>query len=66
MTLEINGENRSVPPVDNLVELLAYLKIEQDRVAVELNRRIVRRKEWGTTPIREMDHLEIVQFVGGG
>ncbi len=66
MTLEINGENRSVPPVSNLVELLAYLKIEQGRIAVELNRHIVRRSDWATTPIRDMDRLEIVQFVGGG
>ncbi len=66
MTLEINGENRSVPPVSSLAELLAYLEIEQSRAAVEVNRRIVRRKDWGTTPIREMDRVEIVQFVGGG
>ncbi len=66
MTLEINGESRSVPAVSNLRELLAYLDIEPARIAVELNRQIVRRKDWETTPITESDRLEIVQFVGGG
>ncbi len=66
MTLEINGENRSVPPVSNLLELLAYLEIGQDRVAVEINRQIIRRRDWENTPLREMDRIEIVQFVGGG
>ncbi len=64
--LQINGESRSVPEVSNLVELLAYLDIPQERIAVELNRRLVRRKDWGDTPVREQDRVEIVQFVGGG
>ncbi len=66
MTLEINGESRSVPPVPNIRELLAFLDIEPVRVAVELNRRIIRRKDWETTPVVEKDRVEIVQFVGGG
>ncbi len=64
--LQINGESRSVPEVSNLVELLAYLDIPQERIAVELNTRLVRRKDWGETPVREQDRVEIVQFVGGG
>ncbi len=66
MTLEINGESRSVPTVSNLVELLAYLEIGQDRLAVELNRQIIRRKDWQTTMLQDKDRVEIVQFVGGG
>lgn len=66
MTLEINGESRTVPSVSNLLELLSHLGIGQDRVAVELNRRIVRRKDWETTSLQERDRVEIVQFVGGG
>jgi thiamine biosynthesis protein ThiS len=66
MTLHINGEIRSVPAVSNLLELIAHLGIGQDRVAIELNRQIIRRKDWETTPLRDMDKIEIVQFVGGG
>ncbi len=66
MTLEINGKKVTCPPVANLEELLLYLGVSRDRIAVELNRRIVRRSCWETTPLNSEDHLEIVQFVGGG
>ncbi len=64
--MEINGETRSVPPVSNVRELLQFLGIGQERIAVELNRRIIRRKDWDSTLLAESDKVEIVQFVGGG
>jgi thiamine biosynthesis protein ThiS len=33
---------------------------------VELNRSIVRKKDWSTTPIEDGAELEVVWFVGGG
>jgi len=66
LMLEINGELRPVPSVQNVRQLLAQLGIVPERVAVELNRRIVRRKDWSTTPVSDRDRIEIVQFVGGG
>jgi thiamine biosynthesis protein ThiS len=35
-------------------------------VAVELDRKIVKRAEWDETMLRDGAQLEIVQFVGGG
>ena len=66
MTLEINGEIRTLPPVDNLRELLVQLGIGEDRIAVEVNRRIIRRRDWEAFRLSERDRIEIVQFVGGG
>ena len=66
MKLEINGETRSVAPSANVRELLDNLGIKPDRIAVEVNRLIVKRQDWDRTPIRDMDRIEIVQFVGGG
>lgn len=66
LTLEINGEARSVSTVSNIKELLEFLAISEDRIAVELNRRIIRRQEWATTVLNDRDRVEIVQFVGGG
>ena len=64
--LEINGEKRMLPSVSNVTELIHALGISESRVAVEVNRKIVRRAEWESTPLADMDHVEIVQFVGGG
>jgi sulfur carrier protein len=66
MILEINGERRSVPALENVRELLRHLGVGEDKIAVEINRRIVRRKEWDATAVNEQDKIEIVQFVGGG
>ncbi len=66
MILEINGDIRTVPSPANVRSLLQLLGIGQDRIAVELNRRIVRRKDWEKTFLSDRDKVEIVQFVGGG
>ncbi len=66
LTLEINGEIRTIPTVSNVRELLRHLKIAENSVAVELNGRIIRRTEWENTLLGDRDRVEIVQFVGGG
>jgi sulfur carrier protein len=66
MKLEINGEMRSVPASATIRELLENLEIKPDRIAVELNLRIIKSKDWHRTPVKEADRIEIVQFVGGG
>lgn len=66
LTLQINGESRAMPVLRNVQELVNHLGIAQDRIAVELNRRIIRRADWNATPLHDQDRIEIVQFVGGG
>jgi thiamine biosynthesis protein ThiS len=66
ITLEINGETRTMAAVSTVRELLEQLGIPQTRVAVEVNRKIIRRGDWEDTPISNLDRVEIVQFVGGG
>lgn len=62
----VNGRPQNVPPGLNVTELLKTLTIEASRVAVELNREIVRKPDWDTTRILEDANVEIVWFVGGG
>ena len=66
MKLEINGEIKCVPASANIRELLENLGIKPDRIAVELNRAIIRRRDWDDTAVKDLDRIEIVQFVGGG
>jgi len=66
LTLEINGEARIVPDLQSVEALLDFLGVGRERVAVEVNRRILRRTEWATTRLSDRDRVEIVQFVGGG
>lgn len=62
----INGERRSVPAGQTILELLASLGIPPERVAIEFNREILRREYWGSTALHGGEQLEIVHFVGGG
>ncbi|MBI2820422.1 MAG: sulfur carrier protein ThiS [Acidobacteria bacterium] len=66
MEIVINGESQQVPAPLSVVELLRWLDLQGDRIAVELNREILRRDQWAATHLKDQDHLEIVRFVGGG
>jgi sulfur carrier protein len=62
----VNGDSRSLPEGLTLLGLLRELELEPARVAIELDRRIVKQGEWGNTVLQPGAKLEIVQFVGGG
>lgn len=64
--IDVNGESRTVARPDSLLGLLLGLGLDPERVAVELNRKIVRRTEWISTEVDDGAQLEVVQFVGGG
>ena len=62
----INGESQSVPEGQTVLGLLQRLNLDPSRVAVELDRRIVKQPLWKETAVRAGAQIEIVQFVGGG
>lgn len=64
--LLLNGEKREVADGSSLAQLIDTLELAPERIAIELNQRVVRRGEWTTTELKESDRLEIVHFVGGG
>ena len=66
LEIRLNGEQRQIPPGLTVRSLLEHLDIPRERVAVELNRFIVRQTEWDSTRIESGAELEIVHFVGGG
>jgi len=62
----INGELREVAGKPTLAELISQLDLPAARIAVEVNREVVRRSEWRETILHDEDRVEIVHFVGGG
>ena len=66
MKLVINGNESETPALANLAELASWLQLPSFGSAVELNGRVIRRAEYGETPLTESDRLEIVRLVGGG
>jgi thiamine biosynthesis protein ThiS len=66
IAIVLNGEPRRVPEGLNVAGLLKFLEIESARVAVELNREIVRKPEWESIQVLDGAQVEVVWFVGGG
>ncbi len=64
--IAVNGEKHSVPEGQTILGLLRDLRLDPERVAVELDRRIVKQPQWETTLLSAGAQVEIVQFVGGG
>jgi len=68
MEIKVNGEPRTVTGADTLIQFLESLNLPslERGVAVCVNGEVVRKSEWGATPLRPHDELEIVQATQGG
>jgi len=66
MTIFINGEARELEGVETLSNLLDTLGLPKQRIAIEVNRKVIRKQEWDTAVIADQDKIEVVHFVGGG
>ena len=66
MQIVLNGEKKDIPGGLTVKGLLEHLDIKPERVAVEINEEIVRKTTYAETVVKEGDHVEVVQFMGGG
>ena len=66
MTIEINGERKTIPDGLDVASMLSHLGLDPRMVVVERNRDILRRDELGDVPVTAGDRFELVHFVGGG
>ena len=65
-SITLNGDSYQIDGDTPLTELLERLKMRRGRVAVEINREIVPKANYDATIVRAGDHVEIINFVGGG
>ena len=66
MHITPNGDPYEVDTPLSVADLLARLELDPRRVAVEHNRRILKRDRFPEERVGEGDTVEIVNFVGGG
>jgi thiamine biosynthesis protein ThiS len=65
MRVFVNGDEKDFDGI-SLAELIEQLDLPAARIAIELNREVVRRSDWDSTMLKDEDRIEIVHFVGGG
>ena len=66
MHIRVNGESRQVREQINVTDLLRDLKLNVERVAVEINLEILDRRDFDARTLQEGDRIEILSFIGGG
>ena len=64
--IQLNGYSYKINIGTNLNELLNKLKIQKNKVAVEINGEIVEKNKYTNLILNKDDKVEIVHFIGGG
>ena len=62
----LNGAPHQVPPGQTLDQLIAALALENQALALAVNRNVVPRKAWPGLVLQVQDQVEIVRAIGGG
>ena len=64
--IQLNGDPYEINNGINLNELLNKLKIQKNKVAIEINGEIVQKDKYENLVLSKDDKVEIVHFIGGG
>ena len=64
--IQLNGDPFEINIGSNLGELLNKLKVEKNKVAIEVNGEIVQKDKYSNLVLNKSDKVEIVHFIGGG
>ena len=64
--IQLNGDPFEINNGTNLDELLNKLKIQKNKVAIEVNGEIVQKDKYSNLVLNKSDKIEIVHFIGGG
>ena len=64
--IRINGKINKIDGKTKLSNLVKNLKVPLKKVAIELNREIVDKKNLNKINLKVNDKIEIVHFIGGG
>ncbi len=66
MRIRVNDEELTVDDGTTVADLVRRFDLAPERVAVEVNQRLVRRATYPETRLHPDDRVEIVTLVGGG
>jgi len=64
--IRLNGKNKNIINGYKLYDLIKELDLPLQKVAIELNKKIVDKKKVKNIKLNDKDNIEIVHFIGGG
>jgi len=66
MKLIINGDTKEFGENTTLKRVIEELNLEGKVMAAAVNMEIVKQNNWDSCVLKDMDKLELLDFVGGG
>ena len=64
--ITVNGKQIQVIPNFSIKSLITNLKIPLNKIAIELNKKIIDKNRISKIRLKKGDKIEIVHFIGGG
>jgi len=64
--IKVNGKKVIFDKNNSIATLVRKLKIPLNKVAIELNKKILDKKKINKIKVKVNDNIEIVHFIGGG
>ena len=64
--ITVNGKQMQIIPKFTLKSLITKLKMPLNKIAIELNKKIIDKNGISKIRLKKGDKIEIVHFIGGG
>ena len=64
--ITVNGKQMQIIPKLSIRNLITKLKMPVNKIAIELNKKIIDKKRISKIQLKKGDKIEIVHFIGGG
>ena len=64
--ITVNGKQMQIIPELSIRNLITKLKMPLNKIAIELNKKIIDKKRISKIQLKKGDKIEIVHFIGGG
>ncbi|MBR7800912.1 sulfur carrier protein ThiS [Undibacterium fentianense] len=66
MEIQLNGELRVLQSETDLHSLITELQLDNQAIAVAVNRQVIRRALWQRHILQAGDQVDVVRAIGGG
>ena len=64
--INLNGKTLSLDKGTSVYKVIRNIKLQPNKIAIELNRKIINKKNMNKIFLKNKDKIEIVHFIGGG
>ena len=64
--INLNGKTLFLGKDTSLFKVIKKTKLQPNKIAIELNRKIINKKNMSKIILKNKDKIEIVHFIGGG